>query len=335
MATMQAQLLEKIYDEVDGATANIKKVTIVGVGQVGMACAYSIMQQGICREIALVDMLEDKLKGEMLDLQHCQRFVKNVDIKASSDYAVSANSNLCIVTAGSRQKEGESRRNLVQRNVHIFKAIIPQLVKYSPNTILMIVSNPVDILTFVAWKISGLPHERVIGSGTNLDTARFHFLISEKLNIAPTNVHGWIIGEHGDASVPVWSGVNIAGVKLSDLNPDLGSESDPEKWEDVHKKVVNSAYEMIKLKGYTSWAIGLSVANMTQTILRNQKNVHAISTLAKGFHGIEEDVFLSLPCVLGAHGVMYVIRQTLDENEVKKLQSCARTMNEIQQSLEF
>jgi len=175
----------------------------------------------------------------------------------------------------------------------------------------------------------------VIGSGTNLDTARFHFLISEKLNIAPTNVHGWIIGEHGDASVPVWSGVNIAGVKLSDLNPDLGSESDPEKWEDVHKKVVNSAYEMIKLKGYTSWAIGLSVANMTQTILRNQKNVHAISTLAKGFHGIEEDVFLSLPCVLGAHGVMYVIRQTLDENEVKKLQSCARTMNEIQQSLEF
>ncbi|KAJ7327356.1 L-lactate dehydrogenase A chain [Desmophyllum pertusum] len=191
MATVQELLMKKVSDEEMPAPS---KVTIVGVGQVGMACAYSIMQQGICREIALIDMVEDKLKGEMLDLQHCQRFVKNVSILASTDYAVTAKSNLCIVTAGSRQKEGESRRDLVQRNVNIFKSIIPQLVKYSPDTILMIVSNPVDILTYVAWKISGLPHERVIGSGTNLDTARFHFLISEKLNIAPNNVHGWIIG---------------------------------------------------------------------------------------------------------------------------------------------
>lgn len=332
MATVQEQLMKKICEEKHSVHT---KVTIVGVGQVGMACAYSIMQQGICRELALIDMIEDKLKGEMLDLQHCQRFVKNVTILADTDYAVSANSNLCIVTAGSRQKEGESRRDLVQRNVHIFKGIIPQLVKHSPNTILMIVSNPVDILTYVAWKISGLPHERVIGSGTNLDTARFHFLISEKLNIAPSNVHGWLIGEHGDASVPVWSGVNIAGVNLKDLNPEIGSDSDPEKWDQVYKKVVNSAYEMIKLKGYTSWAIGLSVATMSQGLLRNQKNVHAISTLAKGFHGIEEEVFLSLPCVLGNHGIMYVIRQTLDEHEAKKLQNCARTMHEIQQSLAF
>lgn len=333
MATVQEKLLERVFEEEGSLT--VRKVTIVGVGQVGMACAYSIMQQGICREIALVDMLKDKLQGELLDMQHCQRFVKHVDIQASTDYAVTANSNLCIVTAGSRQKEGESRRDLVQRNVNIFKGIIPQLVKYSPNTILMIVSNPVDILTYVAWKISGLPRERVIGSGTNLDTARFHFLISEKLNVAPTNVHGWIIGEHGDASVAVWSGVNIAGVNLKDLNPGMGGKDDPEKWEDIHKKVINSAYEMIKLKGYTSWAIGLSVAQMTQTIIRNQKNVHAISTLVKGFHGIDEDVFLSLPCVLGSKGVMYVIKQTLDENEVKQLQSCARTMHEIQKTLVF
>lgn len=332
MATVQDKLMQKVGEE---GSRTHTKVTIVGVGQVGMACAYSIMQQGICREIALIDMIEDKLKGEMLDLQHCQRFVKNVSIVASTDYSVSKNSNLCIVTAGSRQKEGESRRDLVQRNVNIFKGIIPQLVKHSPNTILMIVSNPVDILTYVAWKISGLPHERVIGSGTNLDTARFHFLISEKLNIAPNNVHGWIIGEHGDASVPVWSGVNIAGVNLKDLNPEIGSENDPEKWGEVYKKVVNSAYEMIKLKGYTSWAIGMSVATMTQALIRNQKNVHALSTLAKGFHGIEEEVFLSLPCVLGSHGIICVIKQTLDESEAKQLQECAHTMHEIQESLQF
>lgn len=334
MASIQDQLFEKVHDE-KGKAPHVKKVTIVGVGQVGMACAYSIMQQAICREIALVDVVEDKLKGELLDLQHGQRFVKNMDIQASTDYAVSANSDLCIVTAGCRQKEGESRRNLVQRNVNIFKGIIPHLVRYSPNTVLMIVSNPVDILTYVAWKISKLPHERVIGSGTNLDTARFHFLISEKMNIAANNVHGWIIGEHGDLSVPVWSGVNIAGVNLKSLNPAMGTDADPEKWSEVHKTVVNSAYEVIKKKGYTSWAIGLSVANMALTLLRNQKNVHAISVLAKGYHGIEEDVFLSLPSVLGAHGVISVIKQTLDESEIKQLQSCARTMHEIQETLEF
>lgn len=334
MASVKDQLFDYVHVQ-RGKPPHVKKVTVVGVGQVGMACAYSIMQQGICRELALVDVVEDKLKGELLDLQHGQRFVKNIDIQASTDYAISANSDVCIVTAGCRQKEGESRRNLVQRNVNIFKAIIPQLVKHSPNTVLMIVSNPVDILTYAAWKISGLPHERVIGSGTNLDTARFHFLISEKLNIAPNNVHGWIIGEHGDASVPVWSGVNIGGVNLKSLNPAMGTDEDPEKWSGVHETVVNSAYEVIKKKGYTSWAIGLSVANMTQTLLRNQKNVHAISVLAKGFHGIENEVFLSLPSVLGAEGVICVIKQTLDENEVKKLQNCARTMHEIQETLEF
>jgi len=312
---------------------NSRKVTIVGVGQVGTACAYSIMQQDFCRELVLIGRREKSFKGEMMDLQHGLRFVNNISIRASTDYAVSANSDLIIVTAGARQREGESRRDLAQRNVDIFKEIIPKLVEHSPNTILMIVSNPVDVLTYVAWKISGLPHERVIGSGTNLDTARFHFLISEKLNIAPTNVHGWIIGEHGDASVPVWSGVNIAGVSLKELNPHVGTDSDPENWNKIHKQVVMSAYEVIKLKGYTSWAIGLSVANISKALLKNKMNVQAVSTLVKGYHGIEEDVFLSLPCVIGSHGIKCVIKQSLDENEVNKLRNCARIMHDIQHTL--
>ncbi|XP_015758015.1 PREDICTED: L-lactate dehydrogenase B chain-like [Acropora digitifera] len=299
MASVKDQLFDYVHVE-RGKPPHVKKVTVVGVGQVGMACAYSIMQQGICRELALVDVVEDKLKGELLDLQHGQRFVKNIDIQASTDYAISANSDVCIVTAGCRQKEGESRRNLVQRNVNIFKAIIPQLVKYSPNTVLMIVSNP----------------------GTSEKSADHKFMKNERLARVVF-------------AVPVWSGVNIGGVNLKSLNPAMGSDEDPEKWSGVHEKVVNSAYEVIKKKGYTSWAIGLSVANMTQTLLRNQKNVHAISVLAKGFHGIENEVFLSLPSVLGAEGVICVIKQTLDENEVKKLQNCARTMHEIQETLEF
>lgn len=144
-------------------------------------------------------MQEDKLKGEMLDLQHGSSFLKNAKISGSTDYSVTANSKVCIVTAGARQKEGETRLDLVQRNTDIFKKIIPELVKYSPNTILLIVSNPVDILTYVAWKLSGLPQNQVIGSGTNLDSARFRFLLSEKLNVAPTSCHGWMIGEHGDS----------------------------------------------------------------------------------------------------------------------------------------
>ncbi|RZC34847.1 Ldh 1 N domain containing protein, partial [Asbolus verrucosus] len=192
-------------------------------------------------------------------------------------YAATAGSRLCIVTAGVRQREGESRLDLVQRNTDVLKHIIPPLVKHSPNTILLIVSNPVDILTYVAWKLSGLPKHRVIGSGTNLDTSRFRFLMSQRLGVAPSSCHGWIIGEHGDSSVAVWSGVNVAGVRLRTLNSVMGTEDDPEKWGDVHAHVVESAYEVIKLKGYTNWAVGLSVANLAQSILRNTNNVHAVS----------------------------------------------------------
>ncbi|KYN11998.1 L-lactate dehydrogenase [Trachymyrmex cornetzi] len=198
MATLKDQLLNTVTESV---STGRNKITVVGVGQVGMACAFSILTNHVSSEVVLIDVMADKLKGEMLDLQHGSAFMKNAKVSASTDYAVSANSSLCIVTAGARQREGETRLDLVQRNTDIFKGIIPQLVKYSPNTILLIVSNPVDILTYVAWKLSGLPKNKVIGSGTNLDSARFRFLLSQKLNVAPTSCHGWIIGEHGDTSV--------------------------------------------------------------------------------------------------------------------------------------
>ncbi|KAM7437397.1 hypothetical protein ABFA07_012954 [Porites harrisoni] len=332
IGTTQENLREQICID---KQRSISKITIVGVGQVGTACAYSIMQQDICQELALIGRRQEILKGEMMDLQHGLPFVEETSIRASTDYAVSANSNLCIVTAGERMREGESRRDLLLRNFEIFKDIIPKLVKHSPNTVLLIVSNPVEVLTYVAWKISGLPADRVIGSGTNLDTARFHFLIGEKLNIPPNSVHGWIIGEHGDSSVPIWSGVNIDGVMLKDLNPQIGTESDRENWNEIHKKVIMSAYEVIKLKGYTSWAVGLSVANISKALLGNMANVQAVSTIAKGFYGIKEEVFLSLPCVLGTHGVKSVVSQQLDENEVNQIQGCARIMQELQQSLVF
>lgn len=311
------------------------KVTIVGIGQVGMACAFSILSQGISSDVVLVDVVADKLQGELMDLQHGSLFLKNPRICASTDYSVTAGSKLCIVTAGARQREGESRLDLVQRNTDIFKFVIPSLIKYSPDTILLIVANPVDILTFVAWKLSGLPVNRVLGSGTNLDTSRFRFLLSQKLGVAPSSVHGWIIGEHGDSSVPVWSGVNIAGVNLRELNPAIGSDSDPENWKKIHHDVVNAAYDIIKLKGYTSWAIGLSVASLAHTILHNSNNVHAVSTYVKGFHGIDKEVFLSLPAVIGANGVTEVVQQKLTDQEKNALQKSALLISEVQDGLKF
>ncbi|XP_059470899.1 L-lactate dehydrogenase [Neocloeon triangulifer] len=326
------QLMSCIAEPV---TTSGAKVSLVGVGQVGMAAAFSILNQGIASELALVDMVADKLKGEMMDLQHGLTFMKNAKVTASTDYSITAGSKICIVTAGARQREGESRLNLVQRNAEIFKGIIPQLVKYSPNTILLIVSNPVDVLTYVAWKLSGLPKNKVIGSGTNLDSARFRFLMSERLGLAPSSCHGWIVGEHGDTSVPVWSGVNVAGVRLRELNPKIGTNEDPENWTQLHQEVVQSAYEVIKLKGYTSWAIGLSVATLVQTILRNTNNVFAVSTLVQGEHGINDEVFLSLPCVLGENGVTHVIRQILKPEETAQLQKSALTLNDVQSKLQL
>ncbi|XP_041110096.1 L-lactate dehydrogenase B-A chain-like [Polyodon spathula] len=331
MATVQEKLITPIAGGASEGPRN--KVTVVGVGQVGMACAISILLRELPDELALVDVVEDRLKGEMMDLQHGSLFLKTPTIVADTGYAVTAGSRIVIVTAGVRQQEGESRLNLVQRNVNIFKHIIPQIVKHSPNCILVVVSNPVDIMTYVTWKLSGLPKHRVIGSGCNLDSARFRYLMAEKLSVHPTSFHGWILGEHGDSSVPVWSGANVAGVNLQTLNPDIGTDQDKEGWKETHKMVVDSAYEVIKLKGYTNWAIGMSVADLTESLTKNLSRIHPVSTMVKGMYGINEDVYLSLPCVLNNSGVSSVINMTLNAEEVAKLKKSADTLWGIQKDL--
>ncbi|KAG9281064.1 L-lactate dehydrogenase B-B chain isoform X2 [Astyanax mexicanus] len=331
MASVLQKLLTPLFSGPAEPPRN--KVTVVGVGQVGMACAVSILLRELADELALVDVMEDKLKGEMLDLQHGSLFLKTPKIVSGKDYSVTANSRIVVVTAGVRQQEGESRLNLVQRNVNIFKHIIPQIVRYSPNCILIVVSNPVDILTYVTWKLSRLPKHRVIGSGTNLDSARFRYLMAERLGIHPTSFNGWILGEHGDSSVPVWSGTNVAGVSLQKLNPDIGKENDRENWKETHRMVVNSAYEVIRLKGYTNWAIGLSVADLTESLIKNLNRIHPVSTMVKGMYGISDEVYLSLPCVLNSGGVSSVINMTLNQDEVSQLKDSADTLWNIQKDL--
>ncbi|XP_044536475.1 L-lactate dehydrogenase A chain-like isoform X1 [Gracilinanus agilis] len=295
MRTVKDQL---IVDALKEAQTPHNKITVVGVGAVGMVHAISILMKDLADELALADVIEDKLKGEMMDLQHGSLFLKTPKIVSSKDYSMTANSKLVVITVGACQQEGESHLNLVQCNVNIFKFIIFNIVKYSPNCKLLSVSNPVDILTYfdIAWKLSGFPKNRVIRSGCNLDSAHLHYLIGEKLGIHSSSCHGWILREYGDSNIPVWSGVNVAGVSLKTLHPALGPAGDSEHWKDVHKQVVESAYEAIKLKGHNSWAIGLSVADLAESIVENLRRVHPNSTMIKGLY---EDVFLNVPCILG------------------------------------
>lgn len=311
------------------------KVTVVGVGNVGMACAQTILTQDLVDEIALVDVVEEKLKGEMLDLQHAAAFLPRAKICADTDYKVTEGSDICIITAGARQREGESRLALVEKNVALLKKIVPQLVKYSPETILLVISNPVDALTYVSWKLSGLPANRVIGSGTNLDSSRFRWLMADHLDVNAQNVHGYIVGEHGDSSVPLWSSVNVGGVSLIPYLQQKGIAYSDKTLDELHRMVVDGAYEVIKLKGYTSWAIGYSVASLVKSLLRDQRRIHPVSVCAKGFHGIEDEVYLSLPAELGRSGIIGVMDSPLTDEERAQLTRSAKTLADIQKNLDI
>ncbi|GAB4834198.1 hypothetical protein Ancab_032463 [Ancistrocladus abbreviatus] len=310
------------------------KISVIGTGNVGMAIAQTILTQDLADELALVDAIPDKLRGEMLDLQHAAAFLPRTKIVASVDYSVTAGSDLCIVTAGARQISGESRLNLLQRNVALFRKIIPPLAQHSPDTILLIVSNPVDVLTYVAWKLSGFPSNRVIGSGTNLDSSRFRFLIADSLDVNAQDVQAFIIGEHGDSSVALWSSISVGGVPILSFLEQHQIAYEKETLENIHKQVINCAYEVIKLKGYTSWAIGYSVASLARSILRDQRRIHPVSVLASGLHGINGgDVFLSLPALLGRGGVLAVTNVHMTEEEAGHLRDSAKTILEVQRQL--
>jgi len=303
-----------------------RKGVIIGAGQVGMACAYSVMIQGCFDELILQDINTERLQGEVMDLMHGIPFVEPVDIKAGTVADVGRDADLVIITAGASQKPGESRLDLVVRNVAIFKSLIADVVKYCPNAILLIVSNPVDIMTYVTLKLSGFPAARVIGSGTVLDSARFRTLLAQKMGIDPRSVHAHIIGEHGDSEVPVWSKVNIAGMPLYDQEG--SSELDNAALQEIFERVKNAGYEILKLKGYTSYAIGLATTEIVQAILRGQDRILTVSSLVNDFYGIH-DVCLSLPSVVNEKGVAKTVNLTLNDTEQQQLIHSAKILRDI------
>lgn len=302
------------------------KISIIGgAGAVGATTAYSIIIAGLANELVLVDINKDKTEGEVLDLCHGAAFIEPVKVKAG-DYEDTKDSDIIIITAGVSQRPGgETRLQLTERNIEIFQTIIPEVTKYSPNSILLIISNPVDILSYVAYVLSGFPKERVIGSGTVLDTSRLKYELSKSFNVDPRDVTTYILGEHGDTSFPAWSLTNIKGIKIEEY-ANLNNVEYNEKFKrNIHERVKNAAYEIINKKGATFYAIGLSVTKIVEAILRDKKCILPVSTLVNDYYDAD-DIYLGVPCIIGRNGVEKVLKVKLDEEEIDNFNKSAEVL---------
>ena len=300
-------------------------VGIVGVGQVGMAAAYAIFQQRIVRQLILIDRNRERAEGEAMDLMHGQGYVGRRRVR-DGDYADLEEAQVVIVSAGVGQKPGESRLDLLNRNAAIFKTIAEQLDKHAPEAILLIASNPVDILTYVMQERSQRPAQRVIGTGTMLDTTRFRSLLADHYDVDPRSVHAFIVGEHGDTEVPIWSTATIAGAPLVNSHT-FGQGQERQALDRLFERVKRAAYDIIERKGYTNWAIGLVIAHLLRTILDDQKSVLPVSVRLDGEYGIS-DVCMSIPSAVGMEGVAQRVLPPISEEELAALRHSAEVLKE-------
>jgi len=292
------------------------KVSIIGCGNVGMRYAYALMIRGIAREITIVDVDRKRAEGEAMDLSHGVPYISPVEVHAG-DYADIKNSDLVVITAGKKQKPDQTRIDLVKDNVQLYRMIIPKIVKYAPAAVYMIVSNPVDALSYAAYRFSGKPASEVIGSGTVLDSARLRILLARHCTIDSRNLHAYILGEHGDTEFAAWSNAMVGGVLLKEyctVCRKCGVCRREEDFEKIFAEVRDSAYKIIEKKGETSYGIGLALTRITQAILRDENSVLPVSSLVQGYLGIT-DVYLSLPAVVNKNGVREVLNLSLSSEE--------------------
>lgn len=302
----------------------MSKIVIVGAGWVGATTAYALIMGGTAEEIVLIDKIKEKARSEAMDLSHCASFVKPVRVYGG-DYKDCTGAEVIIIAAGAPQVPGQSRLELVETNTRIINQVVTSILDYTTEAILLIVTNPVDIMSYVAWKVSGFPSGKVIGSGTVLDTSRFRHLISIRCGVDPRNVHAYVVGEHGDTEVPLWSTANIAGVNLELFCRHCERTCGEENRKEISHQVRQAAYVIIEGKGATYYAIALVVKRIVESILRNEHSVFTVSTLVDGIYGIR-DLYLSLPCIISNKGVERVIPLTLDPREEEELIRSAETI---------
>lgn len=306
---------------------DIRKVAIIGCGLVGSSSAFSLMQSGLFSEMVLIDADKERAEGEALDISHGILFARPMKIYAGT-YDDIVDAAIIVITAGAAQKPEETRLDLVYKNTEIFKSIIPEIAKRNCEGILLIVSNPVDILTYVAAKISGFTENRVIGSGTVLDTARLKHVLGEHLAVDSRSVHAFIIGEHGDSEIAAWSSANVSGIALNEFCEMRGHFEHEEATDRIAEIVKNSAYRIIDKKRATYYGIAMSVKRICEAIVRDEKSILPVSSMMYGQYGIE-DVVLSMPAIVGKNGVETKVPISLDEEELGKLQESAETLKGI------
>jgi L-lactate dehydrogenase len=303
------------------------RVAVVGVGNVGATFAYALLLSGLASEIVLIDANRAKAEGEAMDLNHTVPFTHSTRVWPG-DFADCAGASVTVFAAGASQKPGETRLDLINKNAAIWRQIVPEVVKHNPNGILLIATNPVDALSYAAWKLSGLPAERVIGSGTILDTARFRYLLSQHFGVDARSIHAYIIGEHGDSEVPVWSLANIAGMRLPEFCKAQNLPHDQEAMDEIFLQTRDAAYRIIERKGSTYYAVAAGLMRITQAILRDQSTVLSVSSLIQDYYGIS-DVYLSLPTVIDRRGVENVLRLELSPDEIEKLRHSASMLKAV------
>ncbi len=301
------------------------KVVLIGTGAVGSSYAYALMNQGICDELVLVDLNQEKARGDVMDLDHGIVYAPSSVQIRFGNYQDCHDAALVVICAGAAQKPGETRLDLVTKNVKIFDSIVTSVMDSGFNGIFLVATNPVDILAYATRKFSGLPKERVIGSGTILDSARFRYLLGEEFETAPTSVHGYIIGEHGDSQLPVWSSTNISGTPIA---PKLTEERKRE----ISIQVRDAAYKIIESKGATFYGIAMGLAKITRAILKNENVVLPVGAMLDGEFG-HEDVYIGVPAVINRTGVKKIVELSLDEKEQGQFAQSVKTLKDIQAAL--
>ncbi len=306
---------------------NIQKAAIVGCGFVGSSIAYALMQKGTFSELVLLDANHAKAEGEAMDISHGLPFAHAMEIYAGK-YEDIADASVIIITAGANQKPGETRLDLVQKNARIMKSIIEEIKRVKCEGILLIVSNPVDILTQIALRESGFPKERVIGSGTVLDTARLKYLLSEKLDVDSRNVHAFIVGEHGDSELAAWSCANIYGIRLEEFAKLRGFRTFDSEMDEIYHAVRDSAYEIIERKGATYYGIGMAAARIAEAIVRDSHTVMPVSVSLNGEYGLS-GLCLSIPAIVGKGGAEQILEIGFSKEEMDKLGRSAEELKSV------
>ena len=302
------------------------KVGLIGTGMVGASFAYSLMQSGLTSELVLIDRDEGRAEGEAMDLNHGLPFVRPMRIQAGG-YELLAGSDVVVICAGANQRPGETRLDLLQKNAGVFRDIIPKAVAASPDAIFVIATNPVDILTHISVELAGLAPGRVIGSGTTLDSARFCFNLGDFFGVDPRSVHAWIVAEHGDTAVPVWSLADVAGLPLCDFRGPSGKTLDAAAMQHIFQQTRDAGYEIIRRKNSTYYAIGMALLAIVVTILRDQHSVLPVSVPLTGQYGVD-GMALSLPAIIGRGGVERILDIPMDDEEIAAFRRSAQTLKD-------